>query len=83
MTTKNENILKESPKEKVQKEDPMKKKIAPRLRTMKVGEWEIYPARRKVSVESTKTRIQLQFRHLGLKYAMRTKGEEVIITRIA
>ena len=80
MTTKKENILKEASGE-IQ-EEMMKKKIAPRLRMMKVGEWEIYPAIRKVSVETTKNRLQMQFRHIGLKYAMRTKGNEVIVTRI-
>ena len=80
MTTKKENILNNASGE-IQ-EDIMKKGIAPRLRTMKIGEWEIYPAIRKTSVESTKNRLQMQFRHIGLKFSMRSKGNEVIVTRI-
>ena len=70
-------------KKEIITEDPMHKKIAPRLRTMKIGDSESYPIIRKTSVESTKIRIQSQFKQLGLKFATRTIDNEIIIQRIA
>ncbi len=62
----------------------IRKKVAPILRTMKIGQFETYPMIQKTSVESTRQRLQSQFKHLGIKFAIRMINDDNIqVTRIA
>lgn len=61
-----------------------KKKIAPVLMKLKIGESEVYPAIQKSSIESTRQRLQQQFSFIGMKFSVRLNDDRNIrVTRIA
>lgn len=60
-----------------------KKKIAPVIRALRIGKSEVYPPSQKVSIESTRQRMQTQFSDIGMKFSVTLTDERNIrVTRI-
>ena len=60
-----------------------KKRVAPIMRTLKIGKSEVYPAIQKSSIEGTRQRLQAQFSDIGMKFSVTLTDERNIrVTRI-
>lgn len=61
--------------------DEIKLAIAPRLRGMKVGEFQAYPIERKYVVRTIANRINQEFRERGRFWATRTTQNTITVMR--
>ncbi len=64
-------------------EDGMKKEIMPILKEMKVNDVQMWPIERIETVTQTVGRASRRFRAQGMKFATKSEGLNVVVTRIA